>query len=148
MCFHQYRVSKHRRPGSQGQLRTAGSNSGSQVDQRKHPGLQRRPKASDHFWLWCWSIVCQPANPLTLLRRYMFFFTDQGTTTVIYGQKQGSCHQCIIPAVILMQCGFHIKNKPTVNHEAWKFFLKQTWNDNTFHSRGNNVAKRHLFSLV
>lgn len=40
--------------------------------------------------------------------------------------KQGSCHQFIIPAVILMQSGFHIKNKPTVNHEAWKFFLKQT----------------------
>lgn len=72
VCFCQSRVSKHRRPGSQGQLRPAGSNSGSQVDQRKHPGLQRRSKKSDHFWLWCRSIVRQPAHPLTLLRRYVY----------------------------------------------------------------------------
>lgn len=75
VCFHQSRVSKHRRPGSQGQLRLAGSNSGSQVDQRKHPGLQRRPEESDHFWLWRWSIVRQPAHPLALLRRYVCMLT-------------------------------------------------------------------------
>lgn len=71
LCSHQYRFPKHRGPGSQRQLRPPGSDPGSQVDQRKHPGLQRRPKASDHFWLWRWCIVRQPAHPLTLLRRYV-----------------------------------------------------------------------------
>ena len=67
----QSRFSKHRRPGSQGQLWPAGSNSGSQVDQGKHPGLQRRPEESDHLRLGRRSIVRQPAHPLPLLRRYV-----------------------------------------------------------------------------
>lgn len=71
ICFHQRRFSQHGRPGGQGQLRPPGSDSGSQVDQRKHPGLQRRPKTSDHFWLWRRCIVRQPAHPLALLRRYV-----------------------------------------------------------------------------
>lgn len=97
ICFHQPRVSKHRRPGSQGQLWAAGSNSSSQVDQRKHPGLQRRPEESDHFWLWRRSIMRQPAHALALLRRYVCSLT--GMQPHARGAFPSFCHSCYIISV-------------------------------------------------
>lgn len=99
VCFHQSRVSKHRRPGRQGQLRPAGSNSGSQVDQRKHPGLQRRPEESDHFWLWRRSIVRQPTHPLALLRRYVCSLTGMHNHTEIYTHRQRASHHVVVFAI-------------------------------------------------
>lgn len=96
ICFHQSRVSEHRRPGGQGQLWPAGSNSGSAVDQRKHPGLQRRPKTSDHFWLWRRSVVRQPAHPLALLRRYVHSLSGMHnrTETALSGSPFHRCQFC------------------------------------------------------
>lgn len=99
VCFPQSRVSKHRRPGRQGQLRPAGSNSGSQVDQRKHPSLQRRPEESDHFWLWRRSIVRQPAHPLALLRRYVCLLTGVHNHKVIYMHRQRAFHHGVVFAI-------------------------------------------------
>ncbi len=104
VCFHQSRVSKHRRSGSQGQLRPVGSNSGSQVDQRKHPGLQRRPKESDHFWLWRWSIMRQPAHPLTLLRRYVYLLTGMHNHTEICSYAKGLF--IILSVLLYTVCAF------------------------------------------
>ncbi|KAJ8003604.1 hypothetical protein DPEC_G00150070, partial [Dallia pectoralis] len=38
------------------------------MDQREHPGLQRRSKESDNIWFWCRGVLREFAHTLPLLR--------------------------------------------------------------------------------
>lgn len=62
------RVSQYRWPGSKRELWLARSDPGSSLGEGEHCSVRRRPKQGHCVWIWSWSLLCQLAHLVSLLR--------------------------------------------------------------------------------